>query len=112
VVLASLGTSIYSAALKQHNEPVVHLVIDDALTLRASKKAPACQHHHQHVNKPNLAGYVLGQCWVSLAMIVTRYDKQSIAIPLIMRLMPSSGNTGKLTGAKILFRALKTPLKT
>ena len=99
-------------ALMQHNEPVVHLVIDDTLTLRASKKAPACQTHHQHGNKPNLASYVLGQCWVSLAMIVTRPDKQSIAIPLIMRLMPSSGNTGKLNGAKTLFRALKTPLKT
>lgn len=99
-------------ALKQHNESVVHLVIDDTLTLRASKKAPACKIHHQHGNKPNLAGYVLGQCWVSLAMIVTRPDKQSIAIPLIMRLMPSSGNTGKLVGAKTLFRALKTALKT
>jgi hypothetical protein len=46
---------------------VVHLVIDDTLTLRASKKAPGSQIHHQHGNKPNLASFVRGQCWFSLA---------------------------------------------
>ena len=46
----------------------VFLLIDDTLTLRASKKAPGSQRHHQHGHKPNLAEYVQGQCWVSLAM--------------------------------------------
>ena len=32
-------------------EDVIHLAIDDTLTLRASKKAPASQVHHQHGNK-------------------------------------------------------------
>jgi hypothetical protein len=41
---------------------VIHLVIDDTLTLRASKKAPGSQIHHQHGSKPNLARYVRGQC--------------------------------------------------
>lgn len=55
---------------------VVHLAIDDTLTLRASKKAPGSQIHHQHGNKPDLASFVLGQCWVNLALIVQRTDKE------------------------------------
>ena len=107
-----LGQRFTELVIKQNAEDIIHLVIDDTLTLRASKKAPACQIHHQHGNKPNLAKYVLGQCWVSLAMIVTRRDQQAIALPLLMRLLPSSGNTGKLTGAKTLIRALKAQIKT
>lgn len=107
-----LGQRFTELALKQNKESVLYLVIDDTLNLRASKKAPASKYHHQHGNKPNLAKYVLGQCWVSLAMIMTRQDKQSIAIPLLMRLLPSSGNTGKLVGAMTLIRTVKTPLKT
>ena len=97
--------------LQQHSEAIIHLVIDDTLTLRASKKAPASQIHHQHGSKPNLANYVLGQCWVSLALIMTRPDQQSVAVPLLMRLLPSHGNTGKLIGAKVLMRALQKQLK-
>ena len=105
-----LGQRFTELALQLNTGSIVYLVVDDTLTLRASKKAPACKIHHQHGNKPNLSTYVLGQCWVSLAMIVTRQDRQSIAIPLLMRLMPSSGNTGKLVAAKTLIRALKRPL--
>jgi len=86
---------------------VVHLVVDDTLTLRASKKAPGSQIHHQHGNKPNLARYVLGQCWVSLAMVVKRGNGTPVALPLVSRLMPSAGNTGKLVAAKTLIRAVK-----
>jgi len=39
---------------------VIHLVVDDTVVLRASKKAPGSQIHHQHGNKPNLAAYVRG----------------------------------------------------
>ena len=55
---------------------VVHLAIDDTLTLRTSSKAPGSQIHHQHGSKPNLANYVRGQCWVSLAR-----DKAPLARP-------------------------------
>ncbi|WP_419615094.1 hypothetical protein [Thiolapillus sp.] len=34
--------------LKVVKQEVIHLVIDDTLTLRASKKAPGSQIHHQH----------------------------------------------------------------
>lgn len=85
---------------------VVHLAIDDTLTLRASKKAPSSQLHHQHGNKPNLASFVRGQCWTSLALIMTRTDKAPVALPLLSRLMPSAGNTGKLIAANTLIRSV------
>jgi len=84
---------------------VLYLVIDDTLTLRSSKKAPCSQIHHQHGNKANLATYVLGQCWVNLAMIVRRSNNDPVALPVLSRLMPSSGNTGKLVAAMTLIRA-------
>lgn len=85
---------------------VVHLAIDDTLTLRASKKAPGSRIHHQHGNKPNLARFVRGQCWVSLAMIVKRTDKAPMALPLLSRLIPGAGNTGKLIAANTVIRSV------
>ena len=85
---------------------VVHLAIDDTLTLRASKKAPGSQIHHQHGNKPNLASYVRGQCWVSLAMIVKRADTTPVALPMRSRWIPSASNTGKLVAANTLIRSV------
>ncbi len=87
-------------------QDVVHLAIDDTLTLRASKKAPGSQIHHQHGNKPNLSPFVRGQCWVSLAMIVKRTDKAPVALPLLNRLIPSISNTGKLIAANTVIRSV------
>ncbi|MCU7806204.1 MAG: transposase [Candidatus Thiodiazotropha sp. (ex Lucinoma borealis)] len=87
-------------------EDVIHLAIDDTLTLRASKKAPASRTHHQHGNKPNLSQYVQGQCWVSLAWVVRFSDKRHVALPLLTRLIPSVSNTGKLIAANTLIRAV------
>jgi hypothetical protein len=93
-------------ALSCVNEEVIHLAIDDTLTLRASTKAPGSQIHHQHGSKPNLAQYVRGQCWVSLAMIAKRSKTSAIALPLLTRLIPSASNTGKLIAANTLIRAV------
>ncbi|MFU8837253.1 MAG: transposase [Thiohalomonadaceae bacterium] len=102
----ALGRRFVQLALARQASGVVHLVIDDTLTLRSSKKAPGSQIHHQHGNKPNLARYVRAQCWVSLAMVAKRLDGATLALPLLSRLMPSGGNTGKLVGAKTLVRAV------
>ena len=88
------------------NEDVIHLAIDDTLTLRASKKAPASQIHHQHGNKPNLSQYVQGQCWVSLAWVVKFKGIRHVALPLLTRLIPATTNTGKLVAANTLIRAV------
>ena len=91
--------------LQVRDDDVIHLAIDDTLSLRASKKAPGSVIHHQHGNKPNLASYVRGQCWVSLAAVFHRTEKETTAIPLLMRLIPSAGNTGKLVAANVIMRA-------
>ena len=102
----ALARQFVQLALTVIRQDVIHLVIDDTLTLRASKKAPGSQIHHQHGNKPNLASFVRGQCWVSLAMIVMRSEKEPIALPLLSRLIPSAGNTGKLIAANTLIRSV------
>ena len=88
------------------HQDVIYLAVDDTLTLRSSKKAPGSRMHHQHGNKPNLANYVLGQCWVYLAMIVPRGSAGNMALPLLARLMPGDGHTGKLIAANTLIRGV------
>ena len=102
----ALARQFIRLALQVIKEEVIYLAIDDTLTLRASKKAPGSQIHHQHGNKPNLAQYVRGQCWVSLAWVVELGERRHVALPLLTRLMPSAGNTGKLMAANTLIRAV------
>ena len=92
--------------LKRVPNEQIFLLVDDTLTLRVSKQAPGSQRHHQHGNKPNLASFVRGQCWVSLAMAVRRSSGQVMALPLLSRLIPSVSNTGKLVAANTLIRAV------
>jgi hypothetical protein len=99
-------SSVYPAGDVDCQRRGDHLAIDDTLTLGASKKAPACQMHHQHGNKPNLSQYVRGQCWVSLAWVIPLKDQRHVALPLLTRLIPSVGNTGKLIEANTLIRAV------
>jgi hypothetical protein len=102
----SLARAFVRLVLREVGGQIVYLVIDDTLVLRTSKKAPASQIHHQHGNKPNLAHYVRGQCWVTLAQIARRAQGNTTAIPLLSRLMPSAGNTGKLRAAQTLIRSV------
>jgi len=100
-----LARTFVKIALAQIKDDIIYLAIDDTLVLRASAKAPASKIHHQHGNKPNLANYVLGQCWVTLALITARASGQNTAIPLLSRLMPNAGNSGKLRAAEVLIRS-------
>jgi len=102
----ALARQFVRLVLATFNDDIVHLVIDDTLTLRASTKAPASQIHHQHGNKPNLAPFVRGQCWVSLALIVKRANKTPVALPVLSRLIPSVSNTGKLIAANTVIRSV------
>ncbi len=96
--------------LKLFGDNPVYLAIDDSIVLRHSKKAPMSQIHHQHGNKTNLSRYVRGQCRVALAAIVKRSGCNT-ALPLLLRLTPQAGNSGKLVIARSLIRALMEPLK-
>lgn len=102
----ALARQFVRLALSVIKQDVITLAIDDTLTLRSSKKAPGSQIHHQHGNKPNLASFVRGQCWVSLAMIVRRPNKEPVALPMLSRLIPSASNTGKLIAANTLIRSV------
>jgi len=102
----ALARQFVRLVLSDLQPEVVHLAIDDTLTLRASKKAPGCQIHHQHGHKPNLASFVRGQCWVNLAWVVKRTDKTPVALPVLSRLIPSASNTGKLMAANTLIRSV------
>ncbi|NJR72488.1 MAG: transposase, partial [Gammaproteobacteria bacterium] len=106
----SLARAFVRIVLREVGGEIIYLAIDDTLVLRASKKAPASQIHHQHGNKPNLAQYVRGQCWVTLAQVAERATGNAIAIPLLSRLMPTAGNTGKLCAAQTLIRSVSTLL--
>ena len=102
----ALARQFTRLALQVAAPKVAYLVIDDTVTLRTSKKAPGSQIHHQHGSKPNLAAYVRGQCWVSLAMVLPRNETCAVALPLLSRLIPSGGNTGKLVAANTLIRGV------
>lgn len=81
------------------------LILDDTLIFRSSKKAPGSGIQHQHGSKTNRPQYVLGQCWVTLALSVTGCLK-SAAVPLLSRLMRVRGNSSKLDAAKTLLRVI------
>ena len=107
----ALARQFMRLTLKLLPDGEVHLIIDDTVTLRASKKAPGSKRHHQHGNKPNLAQFVQGQCWVSLALVINRSMGSTLALPLLSRLTPTTGNTGKLVAAKTLVKAVCRLLK-
>ena len=96
--------------LKLFGDNPVYLAIDDSIVLRHSKKAPMSQIHHQHGNKTNLSRYVRGQCRVALAAIVKRSGCNT-PLPLLLRLTPQAGNSGKLVIARSLIRALTETAK-
>ena len=79
------------------------LVIDDTFVLRFSEKAPGSSIAFQHAHKLNQARYVLGQCFVYLAMVQQRLtDGVPTSIPWLARMPSASGNTSKLFTAKAL----------
>jgi hypothetical protein len=81
------------------------LAIDDTVNFRSSKKAPSTALHHDHANRPNRPKYVWGQLFVCVAMICSFKGRQG-AFPLLLRMIPSSGNRSKLKAAILLTRIL------
>ena len=81
------------------------LVIDDTIVFRSSKKAPGSAIHHQHGKKTNRPTYVRGQCWVTLALTLSK-GFRSLGIPIISRLARMGGNSGKLVAARTLLRVI------
>ena len=81
------------------------LIVDDTIVYRSSSKAPGSAIYHQHGNKPNRPKYARGQCWVTMAMSIGPWAKNT-AVPLLSRLMREDGNSGKLVAAATLLRSV------
>jgi hypothetical protein len=80
-------------------------MIDDTIVFRSSKKAPGSAIHHQHGAKTNRPTFVRGQCWVTLALTLSK-GFRSLGIPILSRLARQGGNSGKLVAAKTLLRVI------
>ncbi len=87
----------------QLNELV--LTLDDFISVRASKKAPAVGWHFDHAKRSNRPQFLWGQLRVCLG-IICRKGSRAAAFPLLLRLMPATGNTNKLTAARFLMKLL------
>jgi hypothetical protein len=104
----AVGIQMAKLLVRLFPQPLWHLIIDDTLILRTSKKAPGSKIYREHSRKPNRPDFVRGQCWVSLAAVVEN-GLQAAAIPILSRLMRNEGNGSKLTAAKALIRVI-TPV--
>ncbi len=101
----AVGIQMARLLVRLFPEPLWHLIIDDTLILRTSKKAPGSKIFREHSRKPNRPEFVRGQCWVSLAAVVEN-GLSAAAIPILSRLMRNEGNGSKLTAAKALIRVI------
>jgi len=101
----ALGVQMARMVVAFFPQPVWFLIFDDTFIYRSSRKAPGSGVYHQHGNKANRPQYARGQCWVSMALSITKGKKHS-AVPLLSRLMRTDGNTGKLDAAKTLLRSV------
>jgi DDE superfamily endonuclease len=101
----ALGCQTARLALQMFPRRRWFLMIDDTIVFRSSKKAPGSAIHHQHGNKTNRPTYVRGQCWVTLALTLSK-GFRSLGIPILSRLARQGGNSGKLVAAKTMLRVI------
>jgi hypothetical protein len=101
----AVGVQMARLLIRLFPQSLWHLIIDDTLILRSSKKAPGSKFHHEHSRKPNRPKFVQGQCWVSLAAVIEN-GFSAAAIPILSRLMRTEGNSSKLSAAKTLIRVI------
>ena len=101
----ALGIQMARLMVTCFPQPIWFILFDDTFIYRCSKKAPGSAIHHQHGNKTNRPQYARGQCWVTMALSISAGMKHS-AIPLLSRLMRTTGNSTKLDAAKVLLRVI------
>jgi hypothetical protein len=101
----ALGRQTARLVLRMFQRCRWFLMIDDTIVFRSSKKAPGSAIHHQHGAKTNRPTFVRGQCWVTLALTLSKRFR-SLGIPILSRLARQGGNSGKLVAAKTLLRVI------
>lgn len=80
-----------------------YLLLDDFICPRSSDKAPHAQYHHEHSQKPNRPKYLWGQQWLGLSLSIT-WGKQHVALPILLRLHKSVGNSTKLSRGVMIIK--------
>ncbi|KEQ17501.1 hypothetical protein GZ78_17220 [Endozoicomonas numazuensis] len=91
---------------------ITSIILDDLTIERCSAKAPACRIHRQHSKKKNRGLYILGQCWVFLAIAFQRpSDKVHTAISVMAFPSPKSGNISKIKMAKAMLKSVRQSLQ-
>jgi hypothetical protein len=85
---------------------VLTLVLDDTLVPRSSASAPGCAYRHDHSRKTNRPPFLLAQCWVTVGVSVLGHGGANLVLPILSRLVPTTGNRNKLVIALALLRAL------
>lgn len=101
----ALGCQTARLALRMFPRRRWFLMIDDTIVFRSSLKAPGSAIHHQHGNKTNRPDFVRGQCWVTLALTISK-GFRSLGIPILSRLARRGGNSGKLVAARTMLRVV------
>ncbi|GAB4258020.1 IS701 family transposase [Deferrisoma sp.] len=99
----ALGLQTARLALRLCPTGRLYLPLDDTVVFRSSRRAPEATFHHQHGTKPNRPRFALGQNWVTLALALER-GSRTFAVPILSRLVRTTGNAGKLVAAKTLLR--------
>src|SRR3954452_22942123 len=84
---------------------VWHVIVDDSVVERISRRAPGSLNHHSHNAKPNRPEFLRGQGWLCLAAVVERGFHVG-AVPLMLRLVRRGTHRGKLKSARFLLRLL------
>jgi DDE superfamily endonuclease len=102
----SLARQMLRLVVKAFSIKQLFIIFDDTNVPRSSKKAPDVKYHHQHGNKPNRPQYIWGQCWLTMGVALGN----GCAIPIVLRLISTTSNTGKLIAAKVILRAMNPVL--
>src|SRR3954465_7536680 len=97
-VLLGVLTTVFAPA-------VWHVIVDDSVFERISRRAPGSLNRHNHNAKPNRPEFLRGQGWLCLAAVVERGFNVG-AVPLMLRLVRRGTNRGKLRSARFLLRLL------
>ncbi|MFK0573180.1 transposase, partial [Endozoicomonas sp.] len=98
-------------ASKAPEDQIISMILDDVTLERCSENAPACRIHYQHSKKKNQSKYILGQCWVYVAIAFQRAsDKVYTAISVMAFPSPKSGNTSKLKIASAMLKSIRQTL--
>ena len=99
----SLARQLLRLVVKAFSLKELFVIFDDTNVPRSSKKAPDVKYRHRHGKKPNRPKFIWGQCWLTMAVALGN----GCAIPIVSRLVSTTGNTGKLPAVKVILRAMK-----